>query len=218
MKIFAVVPVKDTGQAKQRLAQALPASIRQQLAQMMLQDVLDSLTAVPKLAGIIVVTEDTEVSRIARAYNIRVTAVGARDGHTGAVTAAGQLLAAEGFGMMAMPADVPLVTPADIQSVLISHGAAPAFTIVPSRDLQGSNTIVCTPADAVPLRFGSNSFYPHLAAAESCGIEPCVVHVPSIALDIDTPDDVAEFLAIGSRTRAHRLLSEFRAEGNVAVR
>jgi len=209
MKIFAVVPVKDTRQAKQRLARTLPASIRQKLALAMLQDVLDTLSAVNELAGIILVTEDAEATRIARSYNVRVSAEGARDGHTGAVTAAGRLLAAEGFGMMAVPADIPLVAPADIRSVLISHGESPAFTIVPARDMQGSNTILCSPADAVPLRFGSNSYYPHLDAAKSRGIMPCVVQVPGIALDLDTPDDLREFLAAGSQTRAHNLLSEF---------
>ena len=39
-------------------------------------------------------------------------------------------------------------------------GAAPSFTIVPAHDDLGSNTIVCSPPDAVPLRFGEDSFYP----------------------------------------------------------
>ena len=69
--------------------------------------------------------------------------------------------------------------------------AAPAFTIVPARDDLGSNAVLCTPADAVPLRFGDNSFFPHLAAARAHGIEPNVVRLPRIALDIDTPDDLA---------------------------
>jgi 2-phospho-L-lactate guanylyltransferase len=217
MNIVAVVPVKETGQAKQRLAQSLPAPVRQQLALAMFQDVLDALTAVPELAGIIVVTEDAEATRIALAYGLRVSTAGACDGHTGAVTAAGRLLATEGFGMMAMPADIPLVTPADIRRVLASHGDAPAFTIVPAHDLQGSNTILCTPPDAVPLRFGTDSYYPHLDAARRSGIAPREVRVSNIALDIDTPEDVAEFLAAGSSTRAHRLLAEFVAMTKAAT-
>jgi 2-phospho-L-lactate guanylyltransferase len=210
--VFAVVPVKETGQAKQRLAEALPAQVRQRLALAMLQDVLDALTAVSDLAGIMVVTEDADATRIACGYAARVSTAGARDGHTGAVTTAARLLTAEGFGMLAMPADIPLVTPADINRVLASHGEAPAFSIVPARDLQGSNTILCTPANAVPLRFGTDSYFPHLAAANSCGIVPREVRVPNIELDVDTPDDLAAFIAAGSHTRAHRLLAEFDAE------
>jgi 2-phospho-L-lactate guanylyltransferase (CobY/MobA/RfbA family) len=62
----------------------------------------------------------------------------------------------------------------------------------------------------VPLRFGAHSFVPHLAAAKRCAIEPTVVHLPRIALDIDTPDDVAQFLATPSSARARALLEQWR--------
>ena len=39
-----------------------------------------------------------------------------------------------------------------------------------------------SPPDAVPLRFGEDSFFPHLAAAAARGIEPSVVRLPGIAL------------------------------------
>ena len=59
-----------------------------------------------------------------------------------------------------------------------------------------------SPADAVALRFGENSFYPHVAAAEAAGIKPDVFRCPSIELDIDTPDDLAAFAKVASSTRA----------------
>ena len=121
---------------------------------------------------------------------------GARDGHTGAVAAAARLLAAEGrAGMLTLPGDIPLVTPAEIAQLLPAHPPAPSFTIAPSHDERGSNAIACSPPDAVPLRFGENSFYPHLQAAEACGIRPNVLHLPGIALDIDNPEDVVSLYA-----------------------
>ncbi len=72
------------------------------------------------------------------------------------------------------------------------------------------NAILCSPAGAVPLRFGADSFVPHLAAAKRCAIEPVVVHLPRIAIDIDTPDDVAKFLTTPSSTRARALLERWR--------
>ena len=65
--------------------------------------------------------------------------------------------------------------------------------------------MICSPPDAVPLRFGDNSYYPHLEAAEKSGIEPMVMPQPGIAMDIDHPVDLAAFLAmphVGTRTRA----------------
>src|SRR5262249_59384492 len=87
---------------------------------------------------------------------------------------------------------------------------AASSPIVAARDDGAPNAIVGPPAAAVPLRFGADSFIPHLAAAKRCAIEPVVVHLPRIALDIDTPDDVALFLATPSSTRARALLEQWR--------
>jgi 2-phospho-L-lactate guanylyltransferase len=72
---------------------------------------------------------------------------------------------------------------------------------VPAHDDLGSNTIVCSPPDAVPLRFGENSFYPHLDAARARGIEPLIVRHPGIGMDIDNPVDLVTFLKMSPRVR-----------------
>jgi 2-phospho-L-lactate guanylyltransferase len=211
-KIWAVVPVKETTDAKQRLASLLSGAQRQLLALAMLEDVLATLRAVHELAGVLVVTIDPTARTIAERCGARISSAGARDGHTGAVAAATRLLVAEGCDLLEVPGDVPLVEGDDIRQVIAAHGSAPAFTIVPARDKRGSNAVLCSPPDAVPLRFGENSFFPHLAAARSCGIDPEVVELPNIALDIDTPEDLALFLATPSRTRARALLDEWRVD------
>jgi 2-phospho-L-lactate guanylyltransferase len=206
--IWAVVPVKDTGCAKQRLAGVLSAHVRQQLALAMLEDVLQTIAAVPELTGIAVVTIDPTAVDIALRLGARVWSGGARDGHTGAVTAAARRLAAHGSTMLTIPGDVPLISPADVRHLLDIHRREPGFTIVPARDQRGSNAIVSSPADLVPLRFGADSFFPHLAAARACGVEPTTVHLPRIALDIDEPADLAEFMKIPSATRTRGLLDQ----------
>jgi 2-phospho-L-lactate/phosphoenolpyruvate guanylyltransferase len=211
MDLWAVVPVKERISAKERLAPMLRPETRQALALAMLEDVLTALTVTPGIAGFMVVTVDAEASRLAASYGGRVIEAGARDGHTGAVTAAARLLAAEGHkGMLTLPGDIPLATSREIASLLAAHPPAPSFTIVPSHDERGSNAIACSPPDAVPLRFGEDSFYPHLRAAEACGIRPNVVHLPGIALDIDNPEDVVSFMRTESPTRAWAVLSEER--------
>ena len=211
MDLWAVVPVKERVSAKERLAPILRPEARQALALAMLEDVLAAVTAASGIAGILVVTVDAKAGRLAARYGARVIEVGARDGHTGAVTAAARLLAAEGrAGMLTLPADIPLVTPAEIAGVLAAHPPAPYFTIVPSHDERGSNAIACSPPDVVPLRFGDDSFYPHLQAAEVCGIRPTVLHLPGIALDIDNAEDVVSFMRTQSSTLAWAVLAEER--------
>jgi 2-phospho-L-lactate guanylyltransferase len=210
--IYAVVPIKDTSDAKRRLAGMFGAARRQELALAMFEDVLATLAGVRELAGIVVVTVDPAAAAIAPRYGARVLSAGAREGHTGAVAAAARELAAE--GMLTVPGDVPLVEGGDIRELIDVHRRTTrdgrAFTIVPARDERGSNAILCSPAGAVPLRFGADSFFPHLAGAKRCGIEPAVVRLPRIALDIDTPDDVTQFLATPSHTHTRALLEQWR--------
>ena len=207
--IWLVVPVKDTSAAKQRLAAAVPPQLRQALALAMLEDVLAAAAAAPGLAGRLVVTTDRAAMALAARYGFTALADGAGDGHTGAVMAAARRLAREGrSGMLTLPGDIPLVTADEIARLIAAHRPAPSFTIVPSHDERGSNAILMSPPDAVKLRFGEDSFFPHLAAAEERGIAPTVLHLPGIALDIDNPADLAHFARLRSRSRAGRLLAE----------
>lgn len=207
--LWAVVPVKELDRAKLRLAPRLPPQLRRALMLAMLEDVLAALAETSGLAGIAVVTVEPAAASLAAGYGARMIETGARNGHTGAVAAAVTLLAEEGAsGILTVPGDIPLVTPGEIATLITAHGPAPAFTIAPSRDERGSNAVICSPPDAVPLRFGEDSFYPHLRAAEALRIRPTVLHLPGIALDVDTPEDLAAFAMLPSPTRARALLAE----------
>jgi 2-phospho-L-lactate guanylyltransferase len=192
--IWAVLPVKELEGAKQRLSPRLSPTQRQALMRVMIGEVLAALVAARGLAGVMVVTLDPWASVEARRLGARVVTDGARDGHTGSVTAAARLLAAEGCGgLLTMPGDIPATTPAEIEALLAAHGKAPAFTIAPAHDLLGSNAVLMSPPLAVPLRFGEDSYYPHLDAARAQGIEPRIVPLPGIAMDIDHPADLDAF-------------------------
>jgi 2-phospho-L-lactate guanylyltransferase len=204
--VWAVVPVKELEGAKQRLSSCLSPEERRTLAATMLEDVLEAVSAVRELAGALLVTVDPAASSLAARYSARVFTEGARDGHTGAVTAAARLLVREGrAGMMTMPGDIPRLSPAEIAATLAAHQEAPAFTIVPAHDDLGSNTIICSPPDAVPLRFGEDSFYPHLDAARARGIDPLIVRQPGIGMDIDNPVDLVTFLRMSPPARTRTL-------------
>jgi 2-phospho-L-lactate guanylyltransferase len=208
-RLWAVVPVKDLQHAKQRLAGVLGEGERRALFRAMLEDVLSALSASEGLAGILVVTRDPDARRLATSYGARVLVEPANRGHTAASTLGAQTLAEEGAsGMVQVPADIPLLTPADIGVLLQTHGEAPAVTLAPSRDERGSNAVACSPPDLLPLRFGDDSFVPHLRRARSLGLEPQIVKRQGFGLDVDTPDDLAAFMATPSQTRAYAYLAE----------
>ena len=207
--IWAVVPIKDTAQAKQRLGHAVPAELKPRLALAMAEDVLFALAAARGLTGIAVVTLDAAASELARRYGARPIMAGAQDGQTGAVRAAARVLAREGrTTMLTIPGDVPLVTPEEIGELIAAHDRTPDFVITPAHDGRGSNAVLCAPPELVPLQFGDDSFVPHLAAARRIGIEPKVIRLAGLALDIDNPRDLAAFLQVPSRTRTRALLQD----------
>ena len=215
--VWAVVPVKEFMGAKQRLSSCLSPEERRALATVMLEDVLEAASAVRQLAGMLVVTVDPVATSLATRYGARIATEGAREGHTGAVAAVARLLVREGqTGMMTLPGDIPRLSLAEIAATLTAHGAAPAFTMVPAHDDLGSNTVICSPPDAVPLRFGEDSFYPHLDAARAHGIEPLVVLHPGIGMDIDNPVDLVMFLKMSPPVRTRTL--DFLEQAGIADR
>ena len=132
MGLWAAVPVKELDRAKMRLAPLLPPELRRALMLAMLEDVLTALVATPDLGGIAVVTVEPAAAGLAAGFGARVVEIGAREGHTGAVSAAARLLAEEGAsGMLTLPGDIPLVTNREIASLIAVHRPAPAFTIAP---------------------------------------------------------------------------------------
>jgi 2-phospho-L-lactate guanylyltransferase len=207
--IWAVVPAKDLAQAKQRLAGILTPEERQGLAQAMLEDVLAALAGVSAIAGTIVVTREAAFAATAQSLGARVIADLRHEGPSAAITLAAKQLAEEGAtGMLAIPADVPLATSADITAIVLDVPSRPAVTLVPALSDMGTNAIALTPCDAVPIRFGTQSFFRHLEGALERGITPRILRLPRLGLDIDRPEDLAAFLAHRSETRSHAFLAQ----------
>jgi 2-phospho-L-lactate guanylyltransferase len=219
--IWAIIPVKEFNGAKHRLSDLLSPHERLVLAATMLADVLNAVAGCRHLAGVMIVTIDPNATVLGKRIGARIVTDGARDGHTGSVNAGRRILASEGRGgMITMPGDIPAVRADEIDAVLSAHLAAPSFTISPAHDDLGSNAVVCSPPEQVALRFGDNSYFPHLDAARRQGIEPTVIRQPGIAVDIDHPVDLALFLRMsqskGTRTRA--LLEELGVPALLAAR
>ncbi len=207
--MWAVVPYKGLREAKQRLAEALAPDERRRLSRAMFEDVLAVLTAAECLSGVVVVTRDYEAAALARRLGAVILVDPEQAGQSTATTLAAQSLASAGRGGMVMiPADVPLVTTAEITQLVRVHGTAPAVTIVPARDHRGSNAVACSPPDVFPFSFGDDSFLPHLATARRLGIDPAVVKLPGLGHDIDRPDDLLAFLDQPSTTRALAYLED----------
>jgi 2-phospho-L-lactate guanylyltransferase len=206
--LWAVVPVKLFAGTKRRLMPQLASHEREALARAMLADVLSALARTQSLAGIMVITGDADAAAMAHAAGALVMADAENAGTAAAVTQAARHLAAAGRdGMLVIPADVPLITPADLEMILAAHRSAPSVTLVPASIDGGTNALACSPPGAVPVCFGDNSFRRHREAAWACGIEPQILQLEDLGHDIDRPDDLATFLLRPSPTQSYAYLT-----------
>ena len=215
MTIGAVLPVKDFGHAKQRLAGFLSAVERRLLAEAMAEDVLETLSQVSELSEIIVVTRDERAFELAARHGARVLTEPSNDGQSAAVERAAAAMGRAGVeSLLQVPGDVPGASADEIAAVLAVHGSASdgaaAVTLVPSHDRRGTNCVLCSPPDVLPFAFGHESFGPHCEAARAQGIAPRIIALPGLGLDIDTPDDLRAFVA---RPAAGRTLDYLRESG-----
>jgi 2-phospho-L-lactate/phosphoenolpyruvate guanylyltransferase len=190
---LAILPVKSFASAKQRLAGSLGAGARRALAEAMFSDVLRALQHVPELDEVVVVTADRAAQAAASSRGVRVLADPAEAGQSEATLIGIHHGLAEGHERaLLVPGDTPLLQPGDLVRLVADP---PAVVIVPDRHGTGTNALVLSPPDAIEPSFGPDSLARHVAAAENAGLDHRVEEARALAVDVDTPDDLAELMA-----------------------
>jgi 2-phospho-L-lactate/phosphoenolpyruvate guanylyltransferase len=206
--IWALVPIKRLEKAKQRLANVLEPQACAEFARRMALDVFAAAARARRLAGVAVITADPVIAQIARLRGFRSFDDKIEGGMRLAVEAGVRTLASCGAtGVLVLPADVPLATANDIDTVLERHGSDRAVTIVAAEADGGSNALACSPTDVITFQYGPNSFQRHLNAARSAGVCPHVVVSSGLARDIDRPNDLAALLVHKSPSLSHAFIT-----------
>ncbi len=212
-----LIPVKNLEEAKQRLAPLLDAGQRREIARAMLQDVVETVARCRDLAPVALVTGDDYAKTLAGGLGLEVIEDEANPGESGAIEMATRVCEARGITMtLVLPADIPLITRAEVEAIF---AAAPAegVVIAPSWDRRGSNAVLRRPPSLIPLRFGNDSFEPHLEAATATG-KPCIVlTLFGIGLDVDTPEDLIGLAEAEGATRAQRLARSWGLAAKAAI-
>jgi 2-phospho-L-lactate/phosphoenolpyruvate guanylyltransferase len=208
-----LVPVKNLSSAKQRLAAVLDQAARTKLAQAMLEDVLTALHSWVGRPQVAMVTSDVYATSLATRFGFEIIPDPVNPGETGAIEMATHRCVERGEeSTLVIPADIPLIKAEELKEIL-ERAPAKGSVLVPAGDGRGTNAAFRRPADLFPLRFGNDSFKPHLAVAQATGM-PCVVlNLPGIAVDVDNPSDLQELLNLPGDTRAQRLLREYASAG-----
>jgi 2-phospho-L-lactate guanylyltransferase len=210
MRTAAVLPIKSFSRAKQRLGATLDARQRRTLAGAMVGDVLHALGAVPGLDTLVVVTAEPIAVDAARAAGATVVHDPEEAGQSAAAVRGIAAATAQGAArVLLVPGDCPALDAAQVAGLLARDDEPPYLTIVPDRHGTGTNALLIAPPDAIVPAFGPGSFARHAARARAAGAGIAIAEVPSLGLDVDTPDDLAALRAVlaarpggAERTRA----------------
>lgn len=204
-----LIPVKNSQNAKQRLAAILDQPARTALARAMIHDVLEAVAGCTHAGAVAVVTNDPFGGDLARHFDFQIIPDTVNASETAAIEMATAVCQAQGAeSTLVIPGDIPLIQASELDQIF---SAAPGrgSLLVPAADGRGTNAAFRSPANLFPLRFGNDSFKPHLASAQKTGL-PCVVlSLPGIALDVDNPGDLQQLVDAPGQTRSQILARQW---------
>lgn len=190
MTTIAILPLKTLDRAKQRLAVELEASPRRSLVEAMFSDVLIALRRAATIDSVIVVTPDHAAQRIGAGYGGEVIEdddAGHNDAARRGIEHAVRLGADR---VLLVPGDCPLLDPGELDALVGRRARSGTVLVVPDRHGTGTNALLITPPDAFAPSFGEGSHDRHLEQARAAGLSAESIPVPSLALDVDTPEDL----------------------------
>ena len=191
-----IVPHRGLAAAKTRLAPVLDHDERITLARTLLVRVLD----VARQAGddVVVITPAAELEPIVAEAGARL-AVQRGMGLNAGLDQAREAAEADGVDrLVILHGDLPNLAADDVRTLLAAAAGERSVAIAPDRLGTGTNGLALAPPGIIGFRFGTGSFAAHRAEAQAAGVEPAIVARPGLAFDLDTPQDLARWLELGS--------------------
>jgi len=201
-EIAAIVPVKGLATAKSRLAPRLSPDERASLSLRLFDRVLVAITSTAGIDRVVVVTSDESVRDRARLGGAEVVdeppasdSVDARtehQQHNAALEHARTETIARWnpAALLVVAADLPFLSSSDLTGLIERGTTDDTVVLGVDRAGTGTNALLLRPANAVPFRFGPNSFAAHRTEASKRGLRFLVHDVPGIASDVDVPRDL----------------------------
>jgi 2-phospho-L-lactate guanylyltransferase len=204
MRTLAILPVKSFPRAKERLRSGLSPELRRGLAEAMFADVLAALTRTEAIDAIYVVSAGETARQIAEAHGVRVVKDGELGHNAAASLGVRMALEAGAERVLLVPGDCPALDPDELDVLLARPAGSPVVVIVPDRHGTGTNALLLKPPDVIEPAFGPGSCDRHVRLAHAAGVGAEVVGVPSLAIDIDTPDDLEALEGLAGADAAAR--------------
>ncbi|MFH1636535.1 MAG: 2-phospho-L-lactate guanylyltransferase [Chloroflexota bacterium] len=192
MTLWAIVPVKPLGLSRSRLAGIFTQEERTDLNRHLLRNTLNTLAKVPEIEHVLVVSRDQAVLSLAREMGARTVQENGDPDINVALTRA--TIVAKTYstqGVLILPADLPLITPEDVEMMLERATDPPVVVVAPDRHKRSTNALLVCPAGLIEYHYGDGSFEKHCELAHVAGARVEICELPSLTLDLDNPEDLA---------------------------
>lgn len=191
MTIWAIVPVKPLRRGKSRLAGMLTEAQRTRLNRYLLEHTLTVLKKIPEIEDTLVVSRDPAALALTRQLGGRtVQEDGAPQFNTALKRATVVAKAHGAHAVLVVPADIPLITPAEIKTLLKRGRGQPCVVIAPDRRKDGTNCLFVNPAGLIEYGYGPGSFERHSQRSREAGAQLTIVDSEILGLDLDLPEDL----------------------------
>jgi 2-phospho-L-lactate guanylyltransferase len=191
MTIWAIVPVKPLRSGKTRLADVLTQEQRTDLNRRLLAHTVDALKDIPDIEHVLVVSRDPSALSLAREHGARTVKESGAPKLNVALTRATAIVKSYATrGVLIVPADLPLITPEDVRTMLKFADQPPVVVVAPDRRREGTNALLVCPVGLIEYEFGPGSFRQHCQRANQAGARLEICELPSLALDMDLPEDL----------------------------
>tara|TARA_B100000586_G_C20030953_1_gene393261 strand:- start:111 stop:746 length:636 start_codon:yes stop_codon:yes gene_type:complete len=192
LKTSAIVPVKTFSKAKKRLR--LQQSVKENICNLMLQEVLKTISNCKLIDKIVLVSKDEAALKIGRQFNA-AEIFDNESGVNDAVSLADQYISDKKFdSSIIFPQDIPIMMSSDIDNLLNFVKSKNSVIIVPSRQFNGTNALVRCPADIMKTSYDMGSYTFQIDAAKTKTDDVSIALIRRMMLDIDDEHDLAFML------------------------
>ncbi len=194
--MLIAIPMKDPSASKTRLVNCLSDQERQDLALALFKRTLDVIERSGCDVDVLVVTESAWIESLCKGRAISVLWETQSSGLNAACDRAARWAVKHRYAKMAvLPADLALLSENEISRLVQLHLQPGQIALCEATD-GGTNCLLASPPDAIPYRYGPDSFRAHRREAMRTGLGCFILRDSDMRYDIDTSQDLQYLRAL----------------------
>ena len=189
MKTVAIIPVKSFSKAKTRLTISSEKTV--DICKLMLGEVLQTISTSKKIDNTIIVSHDQSAFDIGKKFSVIEVFDELESGVNNAITLADEYISDSEFGTsIILPQDIPFFNNSDLDNLFSFFQRKNSVIIVPSRQFNGTNSLIRNPSRVMTTRYDEGTYKSHLDEAKCNNVDFSLVLIRRLMLDIDSQDDI----------------------------